>query len=109
MIRYMNDHFHTVSLQDLSGRFSYHPNYISGILHRQTGKTFSELLLEIRMEHALVLMKGTDLTNEEIADLLGYTSTTNYYKAFRRYYGSAPRDYMAVHHLRREEKTYPLA
>lgn len=99
MLSYMDDHFQTVSLQELSNRFSYHPNYISGLLHKETGRTFSELLLQKKMEHALVLMKGTDLTGEEIAEALGYTSTTNYYKAFRKYYGTSPREYAIRHHL----------
>lgn len=98
IVRYINDHFGTVSLGDLSRHFAYHPNYISGLLHKETGKTFSQILLEKRMEHALVLMKGTDLSNEEIADIVGYSSTTNYYKAFRRFYGMSPRDYMAKSH-----------
>lgn len=99
MLAYMDDHFQTVNLQELSSRFSYHPNYISGLLHKETGRTFSELLLQKKMEHALVLMKGTDLSGEEIADALGYTSTTNYYKAFRKYYGTSPREYAIQHHL----------
>lgn len=99
MLTYMDDHFQTVSLKELSEHFAYHPNYISGLLHKATGKTFSQILLEKRMEHALVLMKGTDLTGEEIAEILGYTSTTNYYKAFRKYYGTSPREYAVHHHL----------
>lgn len=91
IVRYIADHFNNVTLKELSAHFSYHPNYISGLLHKQTGKTFSQLVLEKRMEHALVLLKGTDLSNEEIAALLGYNSTTNYYKAFQRYYGTTPR------------------
>lgn len=110
IIRYINDHFNTVSLKDLSDHFAYHPNYISGLLRKETGKTFSEILLEKRMEHALVLMKGTDLSNEEIADIVGYSSTTNYYKAFRRFYGMSPREYVAEYKIRQQEDTvYPLA
>ena len=67
------------------------------LLHRETGKTFSEILLEKRMEHAAILIKGTDLSNEEIAEALGYSSTTNYYKAFRRFYGMTPGEYEKRH------------
>lgn len=109
ILAYMDDHFQSVTLRDLSDHFSYHPNYISGMLHKETGKTFSEILLEKRMEHALVLMKGTDLSNEEIADILGYTSTTNYYKAFRKYYGTSPREYIPVHCVKSSEMEYPLS
>lgn len=110
ILAYMDDHFQSVSLKELSQHFSYHPNYISGLLHKETGKTFSEILLEKRMDHALVLMKGTDLSNEEIASILGYSSTTNYYKAFRRFYGQAPREYCQCHRLRlNQSQEYPLA
>lgn len=109
ILAYMDNHFRSVSLKELSEQFSYHPNYISALLHRETGKTFSEILLEKRMEHALVLMKGTDLSNEEIADILGYTSTTNYYKAFRRYYKMSPREYILKHPLHPDSGEYPLA
>lgn len=93
ILSFIDDHFQSVSLRELSEHFSYHPNYISGLLHRETGKTFSEILLEKRMEHAAILIKGTDLSNEEVAEALGYSSTTNYYKAFRRFYGMTPGEY----------------
>lgn len=110
ILAYMDDHFQSVSLKELADHFSYNPNYISGLLHKETGRTFSQILLEKRMEHALVLMKGTDLSNEEIAEILGYTSTTNYYKAFRRYYGTTPREYAQAHHIGTDEpKEFPLA
>lgn len=110
MLAYIDDHFRSASLKELSDRFSYHPNYISSMLHKETGKTFSAILLEKRMEHAAVLMRGTDLSNEEIADILGYTSTTNYYKAFRRYYGCTPREYSMRNGVMKDGmKEYPLA
>lgn len=110
MLAYMDDHFNEVTLKSLADHFSYHPNYVSRLLHQETGKTFSEILLEKRMEHALVLMRGTDLSNEEIAAALGYTSTSNYYKAFRRHYHMTPREYAAIHHIDADSaKNYPLA
>lgn len=109
ILAYMDDHFQTVSLNELSEQFSYHPNYISSLLHKETGKTFSEILLEKRMEHAIVLMKGTSLSNEEIAEAVGYTSTTNYYKAFRRYFHHSPREYLLQHPVHQEETEYPLS
>ena len=43
---YMGEHSDTVTLKDIAKRFSYHPNYISTLLHREIGKSFSEILLE---------------------------------------------------------------
>ena len=71
----------------------YHPNYISSYLHKKTGRTFSELLLEKRMEKARLLLENTELTIEVIADMLGYSNASNFYKAFHSNFHTSPRNY----------------
>ncbi|MCD8116368.1 MAG: helix-turn-helix transcriptional regulator [Oscillospiraceae bacterium] len=93
IVSYIGEHIDTVTLQEVARHFSYHPNYISMLLPKEIGKTFSEILLEQRMERAVALLKGTDLTVSEIAGLLGYSNSSNFYKAFRTYYGTSPREY----------------
>ena len=93
IIRYINAHSESVTLKDIAQAFSYHPNYISTLLRSKTGKTFSEIVLEKRMERAVILMRGTSLSLEEIAAMLGYSNHSNFYKAFKAYYGSTPREY----------------
>lgn len=95
IVQYMNEHTDAVSLKDISSRFSYHPNYISALLRRELGRTFSEILLELRMEKAITLLRGTDLSIEEIAYMLGYSNSSNFYKAFREYYHQSPRDFIS--------------
>lgn len=92
----MGEHTDAVTLKDIAKHFSYHPNYISTLLRREIGKSFSEILLELRMERALSLLKGTSLSIEKIALMLGYSNSSNFYKAFREYYGKSPRDYIAA-------------
>lgn len=94
IVRYMSEHTDAVTLKGIAERFAYHPNYISGLLHKELGKTFSRLLLELRMERAVVLMRAVDLPVEEVAYMLGYSNSSNFYKAFREYYGCSPREYM---------------
>ena len=91
ILQYINSHPESATLKDIADRFSYHPNYISSLLHKEIGKTFSEIVLERRMERAAILLKGTTLSIEEISAMLGYTNTSNFYKAFREYYGKTPR------------------
>lgn len=40
----MSEHFDSVTLKDIAKHFSYHPNYVSTLLHRELGKSFSEIL-----------------------------------------------------------------
>lgn len=92
---YIETHSDDVTLGDLADHFGYHPNYISSYLHKKTGRTFSELLLEKRMEKARLLLENTELTIEVIADMLGYSNASNFYKAFHSYFHTSPRNYPA--------------
>lgn len=94
IVQYMSEHSDIVTLKDIAKHFSYHPNYISTLLHREIGKSFSEILLEQRMERALILLKGTTLPITEIAQMLGYSNSSNFYKAFREYFHVSPREYV---------------
>lgn len=98
IVRYMGEHTETVTLKEISAHFAYHPNYISGLLRREQGKTFSQILLELRMERAVLLLEGTNLSIEEIADMLGYSNSSNFYKAFREYFHCSPREYIGPGH-----------
>lgn len=41
-------------------------------------------------------MKNTKLSIEEIASMLGYTNHSNFYKAFKKYFSTTPREYMKL-------------
>ena len=94
IVQFISSRPESVTLKELAAQFSYHPNYVSSLLRRETGKTFSELILEKRMDRAVVLLKGTDLSVEEISAMLGYSNSSNFYKAFRDYFGKTPREYL---------------
>lgn len=94
IVNYINENYNHCSLNEIANHFSYHPNYVSALLSKELGKTFSEILLEQRMERAVALMNGTNLPISDIAELLGYSNNSNFYKAFREYYHISPREYM---------------
>jgi AraC-like DNA-binding protein len=94
ILYYMERHLDSVTLSDLSSEFGYHPNYISSVLHKKSGSTFSQMLLKLRMQRAVLMMKHTELPIEQIADIVGYHNPSNFYKAFRTFYGVSPRNYL---------------
>lgn len=93
IVKYISEHYDTATLSGIAAKFSYHPNYISSLLSKETGKKFSEILLEQRMERAANLLVATELSVEDIAYMLGYSNSSNFYKAFRGYYHTSPREY----------------
>ena len=91
LIGYIETHADTTTLKSMAEHFGYHSVYLSRLLREKTGKTFSELQLEARMRRAKLLLEHTDLSIEKMAAMLGYSNNSNFYKAFRQYYGTSPR------------------
>ncbi|WP_320123006.1 AraC family transcriptional regulator [uncultured Sphaerochaeta sp.] len=94
IVKYIGEHFEAVTLKDISKKFSYHPNYISNLLSKDIGKSFSQILLEQRMERAIILLKGSTLSIEDISFMIGYGTSSNFYKAFKTFYNQTPRKYL---------------
>lgn len=47
------------------------------------------------MKRAVILLKETDLSVEEISLMLGYSNSSNFYKAFKEYYHLTPREFIS--------------
>lgn len=92
--QYIGSHYQNVTLQSLSDHFSYHPNYISSYIKKNLNVNFSQIVLKKRMENALLLLKNSTLSIEEIAFMIGYMDPSNFYKAFKAYYNTSPREWI---------------
>jgi len=60
-----------------------------------SGLTFTELLDEIRRSAAIELVLAGALTGARIAHMLGYSDQAHFTRAFRRWTGASPRQYVA--------------
>lgn len=56
----------------------------------QAGTSFSVIIDELRHQRALLMLRRNELGLDYIADQLGYTDTTNFSRAFKRWTGMAP-------------------
>ncbi len=56
---------------------------LSRVLRQLFGKSFRQMLIEARLNRAAQLLCETDLSVEEIATQVGYTSLSGFYTAFR--------------------------
>lgn len=55
-----------------------------------SGLSFQELLDQLRSAHALRLLAQPELSVEQVAEQVGYSSAANFHRAFRRWTGTAP-------------------
>jgi AraC-like DNA-binding protein len=59
----------------------------------ESGVCFSDLVEKARGERALLLLRSPELSLDEIADRLGYSTVSNFTRAFRRWTGLTPAAY----------------
>ncbi len=93
ILTYIQEHFATVSLAELSDHFSYSTRHLSRMLREGTGETFGMILTRLKMKKASDLLMNPKLSASQIAAMLGYTDLSTFYKAFKRTYRMNPSDF----------------
>lgn len=69
------------------------PGYLSTLMKRELGMTFSEYVLHVRMEHARKLLEQGSLHIYEVAARVGYKNQYYFNKLFKRTCGISPGKY----------------
>ena len=78
------------SINTIADELEMNASYLGRIFKKTTGKTFSEFVLNERMEEASRLLASTDEPIDSIVSLVGFNDTPYFYKLFKRYSGSTP-------------------
>ena len=97
ILNYLNKNYTSASLETTAEAMHFSKQHVSRIIREVTGKSFSKLLKEIRIEKVKEYLKETSLSLENIAELTGFSSTSYLWRTFKDLSGTAPSDY------RREE------
>lgn len=90
IMRYVQNHYKDVSLEDLSENFHLSKPYISKYVREHTGSTFQEAVKKARMKKARAMLKETNKTVESIAASVGYETVEHFNRLFKRSYGMTP-------------------
>ncbi len=93
ILHYMEEHFDTITLKELSNFFGYSERQMQRIIKKSTGKTFMENIQYHRIRKAENLLQKSDLSIEQIAFSVGYTSTNNFRRIFCKITGKMPSEY----------------
>ena len=92
--QYLHENFSLpLTREQTAEEFRLNPAYLSRLFRLQSGRTFSETLKTIRMEHAAYLLRHTELLIDEITLLCGYRSTPFFTEVFRLFYGLPPGEF----------------
>lgn len=92
---YIRNNFHSsqLSLESTADALSISGAHLSRLFKKHTGQTFSDYLLQIRMEHAKYLLDTTSLPTPEIGTSTGYDNSAYFRTAFKAYFGLTPLQY----------------
>lgn len=94
-VLYIQNHYMSsaFSIEEVAGAVCLSTSYFSTVFKNETGTTFTDYLIRIRMEKAMVLLKTTSMKMYEIASRVGYENAAYFSAAFKRFYGKSPSEF----------------
>lgn len=93
LMQYIQDNFDTVTLPQIADKFHYTPEYTSRLIKSTTGKSFTQILQQVRLEKAQVLLQDTNLSVANIANQVGYETTEYFIRIFKKQMHMTPTEY----------------
>lgn len=92
--RYIDQHFkEPLTLEHLSGQAHMNKYYLSHTFKREYGVSPIRYMISRRLEESKYLLKETDLSLSQIAQMLGFSSLSYFSQVFRRTQGQSPLEY----------------
>ena len=93
VLRYVDEHYVDGSLHEAAALLHSDVSSLSREIRRKSGKTYTELVQEKRLNQAAFLLRTTDRKVEDIALAVGYENISYFHRIFRKEYGVSPRQF----------------
>lgn len=90
---YIQVNYIDITLDDLADHFYLSKPYLSKYIKEKAGITFSEMVKLVRMKKAKALLKGSNMTVENISLTIGYQNVEHFNRLFKRDTGLTPLQY----------------
>ena len=90
IMNYIQANYIDITLDDLAEKFYLSKPYISKYIKEKSGLTFGEMVKKIRMKKAKSLLKGSNMTVENIALSVGYQNVEHFNRLFKKAYNMTP-------------------
>lgn len=96
---YLQEHYkEQVYLEAVAKQAGFNPAYFSTLFKKETGQTFSDYLIELRIAGAKSLLTEGDQPIADIAEEVGYTDLKYFSRIFKRTTGLTPSEYRKLYH-----------
>ena len=94
VLGYLSVNYSRTTLTETADFFGYSTAYLSRMIRDNTGKTFNQIITELQMERAALLLKDGQMNLTEIAQEVGCFDSSHFNKKFKSFYGVSPKQYM---------------
>jgi AraC-like DNA-binding protein len=92
-----SNYSHPITLGDVAKKAHMTKGAFCRSIRKNTGKTFAESLIEIRIGHVCRMLLDTSANVSEIAYRTGYQNIHHFHRSFRRLKGCTPKEYREQH------------
>lgn len=106
VLQYVEENYNTaLSTRDIAGRFFMNTSYFSKLFHGQMGCTFSNYLINVRVEKAKMMLTQTNMKLYDIAEAVGYTNVQYFSTIFKEKEGLTPSAFRQMRSAVKDEYT----
>lgn len=93
-LQYMEEHYNEkLSLNKVAEKTYVSQWHLSKLLNKQEGKNFSELLNQIRIDHAKELLREPSYRIVDISEMVGFTDVAHFSRVFKKLEGISANEY----------------
>lgn len=89
----LNRYIIGVSIEDVAREIGISSGHLSRLFKQETGYTFLDYLMNIRVKRAAELLQDSTVKVYEVADLVGYTDARYFAQVFRKITGMTPSEF----------------
>lgn len=93
IMNYIQANYQGIALSDIAAHFHLSEPYLSKYIHDKSGKTFGDLLINIRLKKAKTLLRNGNMTVENVAMAVGYPNVEHFNRVFKKKMGMTPVQY----------------
>lgn len=93
IIRFIEENYKEGQLTDLAKMLHCDIYWLSRMVKKLTGKTFTELMQIKRLNQAVYLLTSTNLTVADISYAVGYNNVSYFHRIFHKKFNKSPNEY----------------
>lgn len=93
VLGYIEEHYRDGELQQLAEMMNYDVYFLSKEIKKITGRNYTDLLQEKRLNQAAYLLEHTTMSVMDVGLAVGYDNLSYFHRIFQKRFGTTPRKY----------------